>query len=165
MVIMPFLNIGLWCLFGLSSTAGSFGMSLHKISVSMADPCPGRKHPSSMLLVFFYRFCIFCLCGGVWWTLSSRQYDLLSLPSLRDAGALKEQLLRDSRQRILPLALWLKAHDCVTHPLAWMLRGLFANTGKLRGAKCSQPSSRILLVTSFVKSVTSLVPATKYWHD
>lgn len=112
-----FLNTGLWCLFGLSTTAVSFGMPLHKISVNMAEPCPGNAHPSAILLVSFTGFVFFVYMVALDEPLSSRQYDLLSLPSLRDAGGLKEQLLRDSWQTILPLALWLKAHDCVTHPL------------------------------------------------
>lgn len=164
----PFLNTGLWCLFGLSSAAISFGMSLPNISMNMAEPCPRNKHPSAVLLVFFTHCVFFVYMAVLDEPLSSTQYNLLSLSSTRDAGGLKEQLLRDSWQRILPLALWLKAHDCVTHPLAWMLRGLFVNTAKYSSSErcweCSQPSSRILLVTP-LWSVTSFVPATKYWHD
>lgn len=92
-------------MFGLSSTAVSFGMSLHEVSTNMPEPCPGNKHPPAILLVFFTVFVFLIYMMVLDEPLSSRQYDLLSLPSLRDAGALKEQLLRDSWHRILPLAL------------------------------------------------------------
>lgn len=93
-------------MFGLSSTAVSFGMSLHKVSMNMPEPRPENKHPPAILLVFFTGFVFFVYMVVLDEPLSSRQYHLLSLPSLRDAGALKEvQLLRDSWHRILPLAL------------------------------------------------------------
>lgn len=77
---------------------------------------------------------------------------------------MNRELLRDSWQRILPLAPWLKARGCwlCLHTLTcvdatWLVCKYWWLQPK--GAKCLQAPSRMLLVTSFVQNIPLLVPA------
>lgn len=82
--------------------------------------------------------------------LSSRQHNLLSLPSMRDAGGLKEQRLKRFLAENLALGTLTQGTWLCNTPtgvdVMWLVCKYWQQ--QLGGAQCSQPSSRILLVTA-----------------